>query len=156
MTSAATNSANDVRGKVALLGTFVFTVTNATAVLTYLILIVTKSTIQSRKLAQLVPLVLVLAFRRGGSCFNDFVDQPDTGCDLLVRVGKNKTVKIFLGIISILIRPGLSLLYTTLSPDTDFCPTFGLHLFQTVSTRTHEKTEEIDFGEFFDWNVDLI
>lgn len=47
MTSTTTNAADDVGGEVALLGAFIFTVTNATAVLTYLIFVVTKSTYES-------------------------------------------------------------------------------------------------------------
>jgi len=64
MSSAATNTTDDVSSKVSLFGAIVFAVTNATTILTDLIFIVTKSTIQGSELTKLVPLVIVLAFRR--------------------------------------------------------------------------------------------
>ena len=65
--SAAADTTNDVRCKVTLLGTVVFAMTNATAVLANLVLVVAESTVKCRKFPQLVPLVIVLTFRGRGS-----------------------------------------------------------------------------------------
>jgi hypothetical protein len=64
MSSAATNTTDDVSSKVSLFGAIVFAVANATTVLTDLVFIVTKSTIQGSKLTKLIPLVIVLTFGR--------------------------------------------------------------------------------------------
>lgn len=47
MTSIATDTADDVGGEVALLGTIVLAMTNLSTVLASLILVVTKSTVES-------------------------------------------------------------------------------------------------------------
>lgn len=67
MTSIATDTANDVGGEVALLGTVVLAVTNLPTVLASLVLIVTKGTVESGEFSQLVALELILAFGDGRS-----------------------------------------------------------------------------------------
>lgn len=67
MTSIATLATNDVGSEVALLGTVVFAVTDLTAILASLILVITKSTVESSKLTKLITLELILTFwDRGG------------------------------------------------------------------------------------------
>lgn len=67
VTSVATDSADDVCGEVALLGAVILPVADLTTVLAGLVLIITESTVEGCKLAQLVALKLVLAFRNGSS-----------------------------------------------------------------------------------------
>jgi hypothetical protein len=65
VTSIATNATNDVCGEVALFGAVVLAVTNLTTVLTCLVLVITKGTVESCELTELVALELVLAFGDG-------------------------------------------------------------------------------------------
>ena len=63
MSSAPADTADDVSSKVALLRALILPVTDVAAVLTDLVLIISKGPIKSGKLAKLVALVIVLAFR---------------------------------------------------------------------------------------------
>ena len=63
VTRLATNTADDARGEVLLLRAIILAVTNFTTVLTGLVLVVAEGTVERGKLAQLVTLELVLAFR---------------------------------------------------------------------------------------------
>lgn len=65
--SITTDAADDVGGEVWLVGTVVLAVTNLTAVLAGLVLVVTESTVESSKLTELVALELVLSFGDRGS-----------------------------------------------------------------------------------------
>lgn len=65
--SASADAADDVRCEVTLLGTVILAVTNSPTILTNLILVVTKGSVKSCKLAQLVSLVIVLALGCGSS-----------------------------------------------------------------------------------------
>ena len=65
-------------------------------------------------------------------------------------------MKIFLGVIRILIWPGLPLLDAAFSANTDLGTTFTLHLLKTVATGTHKQPEEVDLGKFLDRDVDFI
>ena len=67
MTRLATNTADDARGEVLLLRAIILAVTNFTTVLTGLVLVIAKGTVEGSKLAQLVALELVLAFGDGSS-----------------------------------------------------------------------------------------
>ena len=69
VTRASTDTANDVRCKVTLLRTGVLAVTYTTAVLANLVFVIAQSTVKSGKLAQLVTLVIVLAFGGGSSLY---------------------------------------------------------------------------------------
>ena len=62
VTSTAADATDDVGCKVALLRTIVLAVANTTTVLAYLVLVVAESAVQRGKFAQLVALVIVLAF----------------------------------------------------------------------------------------------
>ena len=89
MTSIATDATNDVGGKVSLFGTVVLSVAdlttysmlarvqmgenNALTVLASLVLIITKSTVESSQLTKLVPLELVLTFGDRGSLHQPLV-----------------------------------------------------------------------------------
>lgn len=67
MSCISTNTADDVRGEIALLGAVEFSVSNLTAVLASLVLVITESTVESSKFTQLVTLQLVLTFWDGCS-----------------------------------------------------------------------------------------
>jgi hypothetical protein len=70
VTCATTDTTDDVSCEVALLWTVIFSVTKTATILTDLVLVITKGTVQCRKLAQLVTLVVVLALGSGGSLRN--------------------------------------------------------------------------------------
>ena len=67
MTCVSTDATDNVGCEVALFWTIVLSVTNLTAVLASLILIVSESTVECCKLTKLIALELVLAFRNRGS-----------------------------------------------------------------------------------------
>lgn len=67
MSGAATDSANDISGEVALFGAVVFAMAYTTTVLADLIFIITKGTVKCCEFAQLVTLVIVLTFWRACS-----------------------------------------------------------------------------------------
>lgn len=69
MTSVSTDTTDDVGGEVLLLGAVVLAVADLATVLTSLILVITKGTVQGSKLTKLVTLQLVLAFRNRGSLY---------------------------------------------------------------------------------------
>jgi hypothetical protein len=67
MAGISTGTADDVRREVGLLWTVVLAVTDLTTVLTSLVLIITKRTVERGKLSKLISLELILAFGdRGG------------------------------------------------------------------------------------------
>lgn len=63
--SASAHTTDDVSSEVALFGAVIFAMTKTTTVLTNLVLIVTKGTIQRGQLAELIALVIVLTFGSG-------------------------------------------------------------------------------------------
>lgn len=65
MTSLTTDATDDAGSEVLLLWTIVLAMANLSAVLTGLVLVVTKGTVEGGKLAELVALELVLAFGDG-------------------------------------------------------------------------------------------
>lgn len=67
MTGRAADTTDDVGCEVALLRTIVLAVTDPTAVLADLVLVVAQSSVQRGQLAKLVTLVVILTLRRGGS-----------------------------------------------------------------------------------------
>ena len=67
MTRLSTDTADDARGEVLLLRAIVLAMTDFTTVLTGLVLVIAKGTVEGSKLAQLVALELVLAFGDGSS-----------------------------------------------------------------------------------------
>lgn len=174
MSSATANATDDVGGKVLLLGAVVLTMTDATTIFADLVLVVAESTIEGCELAKLVALVIILAFgsRRGletqdrsvkfnGEAkkriayrLNNLIDHFHTSSDLLLRFSEDQAMEVLLSIIGKLVRASLALLYTALATNADLGPTVPLHLLQTVTTRSDQQTEEIDFGEFLDGNVD--
>jgi hypothetical protein len=66
MSGVTADAADDVGSKVALLGAIILAMADIAAVLTNLVFVVTESTVQCRKLAELVPLVIVLTFGSRG------------------------------------------------------------------------------------------
>jgi len=89
-------------------------------------------------------------------CFYNPINHFDTSGNLFFRFSKDKAVKIFFGIVRILVWPSFTLLHTALASNTDFCTALSLHLFQTVAAGTDEQAEEIDLRKFFDGNVNFI
>jgi hypothetical protein len=67
MSSLATDTADDAGREVLLLWAIVLAMSDFTAVLAGLVLIVSEGTVEGGKLAELVALEFVLAFRNGGS-----------------------------------------------------------------------------------------
>lgn len=65
MSSATTDTTYDVSGKVPLFRAVVFAMADAPAVLAYLVLVVAKGAVQGGKFAELITLVIVLAFWGG-------------------------------------------------------------------------------------------
>jgi len=65
-------------------------------------------------------------------------------------------MEIFLGVLGVLIRPGLPLFDAALPSDANLGAAISLHLLQTVTARTDEQTEEVDLGELLDGDVDLL
>ena len=65
--SIATNTTDDVGSEVLLLRAVVLSMTNLSAVLACLVLIVTKSTVKSSKFTELIALELILSFGNRGS-----------------------------------------------------------------------------------------
>jgi hypothetical protein len=64
MTSTAANATNDVSSEVSLFRTIVFAMAHTTAILTDLVFIVTKRSVQGSKLPQLITFMIVLTFGR--------------------------------------------------------------------------------------------
>ena len=70
MSSVTADTADDVGCEVLRLWTIVLSVTDLTAVLTGLVFVVTKGTVECSELSQLVSLEFVLSFGDGGSLEN--------------------------------------------------------------------------------------
>lgn len=66
VSGATTDTADDVRCKVTLLGTVVLAVANTTTILTDLIFVIAQRTIKCGKFSELVAFVVILTFR--GRC----------------------------------------------------------------------------------------
>jgi len=98
----------------------------------------------------------VTVLNTGTHRFNDFVDHSNTGCYLVFRVSNDKTVEVFLGVVSELVGARLALLHATLASNADFSPAIALHFLQAVASRADEQTEEVDLRELFDRNVNLL
>ena len=62
MSSATADTANDVRCEVTLLRTVILAMAYTTTVLTDLVFVIAQSTVQSRELAELITLVVILPF----------------------------------------------------------------------------------------------
>ena len=65
MSGAPADTTDDVSSKVALLRTLILPVTDVAAILTDLVLIVSKGSIEGSKFAELIAFVIVLAFGCG-------------------------------------------------------------------------------------------
>ena len=65
-------------------------------------------------------------------------------------------MKVLLCIFSVLLRPRLAFLDTTLAANANLRTAIPLHLLQTVAAGADEQTEEIDLRKLFDRDVDLL
>ena len=174
MSGAPADTTDDVSSKVALLRALILPVTDVAAILAHLILIISKSSVESGEFTELVAFVIVLAFGRGSGLisknwqtvemthlrgthgFDNPVDQFHAGGNLILSVSCNKTMEIFFRVFGVLIRPSLPLLDASLSSDAYLGATVPLHLLQTVTAGTDQQAEEVNLGEFFDRDVDLL
>jgi len=174
VSGAPADTADDISSEVALLGALILPVTDVAAILTDLILIVSEGSIKGSEFAELIAFVIVLAFgcgsgliskseqrveitrRKATHGFDNPVDQPHAGNNLFLSVSCNKTMEIFLGILGVLIRPGLPLLDAALPSDANLGAAVSLHLLQTVTARTDKQAEEVDLGELLNGDVDLL
>jgi lipopolysaccharide export LptBFGC system permease protein LptF len=65
MSGAPANTTDDISSKVALLRALILPVADVTTILTNLVFIVSKGSIESSKFAKLIAFVIILAFWRG-------------------------------------------------------------------------------------------
>jgi len=174
VTGAPADTADDVSSEVALLRTLILPVTDVATILTDLILVVSEGSVEGSKFAELIAFVIVLTFgcgsgliskseqrvemvrRKGTHGFNNPVDQPHAGNNLFLSVSCNKTMQIFLGVLGVLIRPGLPLFDAALPSDANLGAAVSLHLLQTVTARTNKQAEEINLRELLDGDVNLL
>ena len=88
--------------------------------------------------------------------FNNPIDHPDTGRDLLFRLSNDEAVKVFFSTIGVLVWTGFSFLNATLATNADLCSTFTLHLLQAVTAWSNQKSEKVDLRELFYRDVNLL
>lgn len=156
MSGAAANTTNDVSSEVPLLRTIVFAMTHTATILADLIFVIAEGTVESREFTKLIAFMIILAFWGRGSLknyfnneldnrnlrqtyrFNNPVDHLDASRYFFLAFTKNETMKIFFGIVRVLIRSSLSLFDTPFPSDANLCTTFPLHFFQAVATGTNE------------------
>lgn len=159
MSSVAADATDNVGGEVFGVRAVVLAVTDFTAVLASLVLVVTESTVESSQLTQLVALELVLTFGNGGSLrgedismrigrgqtwsftyrLNDLVNEFLRFDDLFLGIGHNQAVQILILVAGMSsVRLALTLLDRALSADRDLGLRFGFHVFQSVTTGTDE------------------
>ena len=90
----STVPAHHICSEIPLLWTIVFPMTELSAILTRLILIVSQSSVEHGELSKLVSLVVVLLIRGRGGSSDDFVDEPCTSIDFVLRVGSDVAVQL--------------------------------------------------------------
>jgi hypothetical protein len=127
MSGRSTEMTDNVGGKVALLGTIILAMATVTAILAYLVLIVSQGTVKRSEFTKLASLVIVLAFGSGSSSFDNLVNQVHTSVNLILGLCHDKTVEILFGVICICIRSALALLDTSLASNTNLGTTLPLH-----------------------------
>lgn len=87
---------------------------------------------------------------------NDLVDHFNASCYLIFRVSNDEAVKILLRIFSILIGSSFPFLDTAFTTNANFGATLAFHFLETVTTRSNEQTEEVDFRELLDRNINFL
>jgi hypothetical protein len=133
MARVTTDSADDASSEVLSLGAIVLAMSNLSTVLTSLIFIISKSTVEGGKFSKLVTLEFVLTFRNRSSLrelvmhsegwwttysLNNIVNELLRLIDLLLGIGHDETVEIFLLVAGVSsIRPTLAFLDGALSTD---------------------------------------
>lgn len=145
---ATAHTTDDISSEVALFRAIIFTMTKATAILTDLIFVITKGTIQSGKLAELVALVIVLSFWGGGRLqhtsvmkvssrvekrthrLDHSIDHLHTSCYLVLRISDDETMQVFFSIIGVLIWSCFTLLHAAFATDADLSTALPFHLLQ--------------------------
>ena len=116
MAGIATNATDDVGGEVSLLRTVILPVTDLTTckvstihvkvkssltVLTRLVLVISKGTVESCQFSQLVSLEFVLAFWNRCCSLDDVMDQLFCFVDLLFSICHDQAVEIFFLVASV-------------------------------------------------------
>jgi hypothetical protein len=71
VSGAPTDTTDDVSSKVALLRALILPVTDVATILTHLVLIISKSSVESGEFTELIAFVVVLAFRRGSGLISN-------------------------------------------------------------------------------------
>jgi hypothetical protein len=75
MSGAPADTTDDVSSKVALLRALILPVTDVAAILTDLVLIVSKGSVESSKFAKLIAFVIILAFGGGSGLISKSEDK---------------------------------------------------------------------------------
>lgn len=123
VTSVAADSADDIGGKIALLWAVELAMTDLTAILTSLVLIITESTIESGELTKLIALQLVLTFGNGCGCFNHIVDQLLGLVDLLLGICHDQAMEVLFLVTGVRrVGTALALLDGSFSTDRNLSP----------------------------------
>jgi hypothetical protein len=130
---------DQISGDVLLLGAVVFAMADLTTVLAGLILVITKSTVQSSKLSELIALEFILAFGNGSSRLNDVVNQLLGFVDLVFGVGHDQTMQILLLVAGVGgVGATFAFFDRSFTTDGNLGSRFGLHLLQGVAARANE------------------
>lgn len=158
MTGVTADSADDAGCKVLSLGAVVFAVADLTTVLTSLVLVISKRTVERRKFTELVALQLVLAFGDGSSLssrvshdgvenglgggtysLNDIMNELLGLVDLVFGIGHDQAVEVFFLVAGVGgIRPTLTLFDGALSTDSNFGARVFFHCLECVATRANK------------------
>jgi hypothetical protein len=153
VTGLSTDATDDAGREILLLRAIVFTMTNLTAVLAGLVLVVTESTVESGELTKLVPLKFVLAFGDRGSLgtvsdcaicgwmantyrLNDIVDQLLRLVHFILGVGHDQAMQVFFLVAGVsCVRTTLALFDGALATDRDLRAGLRLHLLERIASR---------------------
>lgn len=79
MSGAPADTTDDISSEVALLRALILPVADVTTILTNLVLIISKGSIESGKFAKLIAFVIILAFWRGSGLISKNEDRVEIG-----------------------------------------------------------------------------
>ena len=65
-------------------------------------------------------------------------------------------MQVFLRVVCEAVRPAFAFLDTTFTANTNLGTTLTFHLLQAVTARANEQAEEVDLGELFDRDINLL
>ena len=153
---SSTQTTDDVGIVHSLLGAFPSPVSLFSTVLTELVFVVSKRTVERGQFSKLISLVVVLSFRSRSSSLDDSVDQCHAVFDFCLIISHDETVEFVILVMRECVRSAFALLDAALSSNTNLCASLPLHALERVSTRADEETEKVDLGEFLDWDIYLV